>query len=574
MAFRMSSIQFMTNYQASLNRTYQQQAKLLEKGDGSSIHRGSDDPIGYSKLIRYKVNANENEQYKADVQTAKAWMETTDGALTHITDITKTFKEKVIAAANDYNEDTDFDAIAKELYAMIEEVVATGNVQHGDRYIFAGQQDQTQPFKLSDEVEERAVARTLDQAQTTFFMGKISTDPSKLTQFVALKDDKDNEYFLDTTNNRIYRRGLVDANYFDKNYMGKNYEELITQGYTNVDGVINDAQSEDELAKFGIYNISQSMDSDTATTNLASLLQSSDISSSSVDSDTAVKNLNKKLSDTLKRVVYGYDNAADKNVMQSLANLDSYTNSDTVISNIVSAAGITDPAKVSALEDEIKDFVSNNKDVLDNYKVSASYYFDNKGRLKDEVSANKGNISLCVNGEWKDLEIQTEKQNIVYYFGDMNNISMVKTNGPTDTASDIVNAIGKDLFGTDMFDNDTSGRGFVPSGSSMINGMITIYNHVKAGDVDWLQHDGVLIASAASSTIINSQTTIGARLQLYDNVEVMLDNMSDNITGEITDVSGTDVAKLATDLMEMTTLYNMALSLGGRVLPQSLADYL
>jgi flagellar hook-associated protein 3 FlgL len=39
-------------------------------------------------------------------------------------------------------------------------------------------------------------------------------------------------------------------------------------------------------------------------------------------------------------------------------------------------------------------------------------------------------------------------------------------------------------------------------------------------------------------------------------------------------VSGTDVAALATKLMQMTTLYNLSLSMGGRILPQSLADYL
>lgn len=568
MAFRMSSIQFMANYQSSLNRTYRQQAKFLEKGDGSSIHRGSDDPIAYSKLIRYKVNANENEQYKADVNTAQAWMQTTDGAITHIADITKTFKEKVVAAANSYHDENDFDAIAKEIYALIEETVATGNVQHGDRYIFAGQQDQTQPFKLSDEIELRAATRTLDQAQTTFFTGKISTDPSKLTQFVAVQDSDGNDYFMDTTRGLIYNRGLVDSDYLDKNYTGKDYEDLIAKGYKTIDDILNSVPA-DDLASYGIYDISQSMHTDTAVTYLADLLKSDDISSSSIDSDTAVKNLNKSLGDTLTRVVYGLGGTTDTAVIQSLANLSSYANSDTVITNAMSAAGITDPTTQTAITTAIKNFLSDNESTLDSYKVSASYYFDNKG-----VLAGNKDVELYINGEWQTFTFQTEKQNMVYYFGDMNNISMVKTNGATDTAADIVNAVGKDLFGTDMFDNDTSGRGYVPSGAAMINDMITVYNHIKAGDVNWLQHDGILIADAVNTTVINSQTTIGARLQLYNESEVMLDNMSDNITEQITDVSGTDVAKLATDLMEMTTLYNMALALGGRVLPQSLADYL
>ena len=54
----------------------------------------------------------------------------------------------------------------------------------------------------------------------------------------------------------------------------------------------------------------------------------------------------------------------------------------------------------------------------------------------------------------------------------------------------------------------------------------------------------------------------------------MLGNQSELITSDITDVSSTDVAALAVKLMQEQTIYNMSLSLGARILPQSLADYL
>jgi flagellar hook-associated protein 3 FlgL len=54
----------------------------------------------------------------------------------------------------------------------------------------------------------------------------------------------------------------------------------------------------------------------------------------------------------------------------------------------------------------------------------------------------------------------------------------------------------------------------------------------------------------------------------------MLTTQNEIITGDITDVSSTDVAKLAVQLMQEQTIYNMSLSLGARILPQSLADYL
>ena len=562
MSFRMSSVQFMTNYQTSLNRTYQQQEKLLEKGDGSSIHRGSDDPIAYSKLLRYKVSANENDQYKTNVQAAQAWMETTDGALTHITDITKTFKEKTSAAANDYNSDSDFDAIAKEMYALIEEVVATGNVQHGAAYVFAGQQSLTQPFELSYKTYQRAETRTLDQAQANFFLGTTSTDPSDLHQFVKVADDDGVEYFLDTTNGMLYNRGLVDTEYLDKNYTGKDYKEIMAEEYSpgqkfkSVNDIIEHVPKS-EWASYGIHNIGayvSSADAETAISNIVDI----DLT---VDSDTNITNTTNNLTQFLNQSIYGFStNENESNAIKALANLESYADSDTIIANISSDTGV---------QSVIKNFVSDNKSALNRYKASSSYYFDTSGLIKGDTPT----FDFYVDGEQKSLTVQTKSQNMVTYFGDANKISMVKNNGPTDTAADVVNAVGSDMFGTDMFDNYDSGY-MVPSGAAIVNNMLTVYEHVKAGDVDWLHHDGMLLADAANATVTNSQTTVGARLQLYNNVEDMLNTMSDNITEQITDVSGTDVAKLATNLMEMTTLYNMALALGGRVLPQSLADYL
>ena len=54
----------------------------------------------------------------------------------------------------------------------------------------------------------------------------------------------------------------------------------------------------------------------------------------------------------------------------------------------------------------------------------------------------------------------------------------------------------------------------------------------------------------------------------------MLTTQNESIVGDITDVSSTDVAYLATKLMEYQTIYSMSLSVGSKILPGSLADYL
>ena len=149
---------------------------------------------------------------------------------------------------------------------------------------------------------------------------------------------------------------------------------------------------------------------------------------------------------------------------------------------------------------------------------------------------------------------------------------MVKRNGANDNLSDVVNVTGREIFSYDIFDNEDSGNDY--SGSAYINDMLTVYNKVRAGDVEWLTSDGITLSNAAHNSIALSQTTIGSRVQLYENVNEMLTTQGNTITEDITNVSGVDVAELATRLMEMTSLYNMSLSMGGRILPVSLADYI
>lgn len=544
MSFRMSSIQFMTNYQSSLNKTYQKQAKLLEQGDGSSIHRGSDDPVAYSKLLRYKISANENTQYKQNVQNAIAWMETTDSALVHMSEITKTFKEKTIEAATDVNGDPDFEAIAKEMWAMIEEVYATSKTQHDGRYVFSGQMDKTEPFTLSTTTQERAVTKTLNASQAAFFQGVSNAKSGTVYQMLAVTDEKSGDIcYVDFKNGKIYSQDLVEKDY---------------ENYANLDAVPTDTS---------IWHYSSmktdTVDSDTAINTIGSLLKTV---TNKTDADKATEEVVAKLNGALSSAKY----ASEPSSIRQLAGLYEVaqaSDSDTQITQILTDAGITTDSKVV---DAFKNFLTDNAAELENYgKMGISYYFSNRGTVDSDTTT----ISLVINGEQKKFNILTEPQQMIKYYGDSNYISMVKLNGATDTVADIVNSVGKDLFGSDIFDNSDSGYG-VYSGSSMINSMLSIYNKVKAGDVKWLSNDGVLLADAANATVTSAQTTIGARLQLYTSVNEMLDNQSDNITEEITNVSGTDVAKLATDLMEMTTLYNMALALGGRVLPQSLADYL
>lgn len=435
MGVRIGSMHFMYNYKVALNNAYQKQTKLFEQADGSSLHRPSDSPMDYSKLLLYNVTETENDQYRENLKTASSWMRNSDSVMIHMTEIMQTLKEKSVNAANSPNSEDDYAAIHKEMFTCMQEMISTVNTQYGDRYLFSGQKDLTQPFELSENLYERGVPKTLDTSQASFFKGATGDYNTELYQFLELEKDGDT-FYLDTESGNIFTKEFVD----------EGYKDIIARGYMSIDS--EEAQT---LAGNGI---------------------------------------------------------------------------------------------AGTLED-----------------FSVSDYFTNQGLLQDdEVTSVDG------------YNFVTVKQRIVTYNGDENLISMVKLNGATDPEADTVNSTGGRMFGRDIFDNDASGND--PSGSAMLNELLCLCGKVDACDAKWLSSDGVTVADVAHATLVVEETRIGARQQLYESVETMLNTRADNITEDITNVSGTDIAELATQLMQMTTLYNLSLSMGGRILPQSLADYL
>lgn len=483
MAIRMSSLQYMYNYKVALNKAYGKQTKLFEQADGSKIHRGSDDPVAYSKLLRYNVSQAENTRYQSDVDNAVSFMKTEDATLTSMADLAKTLAEKTVQAAVETNTSADFESIAREMFSCIEEIVSLSNTQQGDRYIFSGQKDITEPFTLSEESYDRCLSKTLDAAQTRFFKGQVSEGDSYVYQMIALKDDS-GSYYIDTESGYVYTKQFVE----------EGYKELVTLDYQNVAEAWKDYGNKETVKE---------------------LLDAG----------------------TLGHV-----------------NEDSVTNTDTInfsVSDYIDLKGVVQTETVS--ETDSDGTVTTSEKV----KQLTVYLLDDNGEVTTDTST---------------LDFKTVYQQIVSYSGDTNHISMVKRNGANDINSDVVNVMGQDLYTNDIFDDEKSGN--ETSGSAYLNDMLTVYNKVLNGDVEWLISDGVSLSNATHNALTLAQTKIGSRIQLYENVSSMLTTQGDTITEDITNVSGTDVAELATRLMEMTALYNMSLSIGGRILPVSLADYL
>ena len=134
---------FLSGMNKSLNTKY----SLMEQmSDGKRIHRPSDDPVRVIRSLQYRSAVMQNQQYVDNVKTAQSWMEMTDKAVGDLSDLVSQAKSLVVRAIEP-NSTVGYAAAAKQLDGIINQAIQVANTQVGDRYIFAGQMDKTQPFQ-------------------------------------------------------------------------------------------------------------------------------------------------------------------------------------------------------------------------------------------------------------------------------------------------------------------------------------------------------------------------------------------------------------------------------------------
>ncbi|MBX6342151.1 MAG: flagellar hook-associated protein FlgL [Thermomicrobiaceae bacterium] len=113
---------------------------------GQMVSRPSDDPIAAAVILRLDGDRAQTEQFIENVDDGIAWLNTTDQALSSISDAVQRAQELAIRAANDALSSDDRQAIAMELRALSDHVVQVANTKVAGQYIFAGQRTHTAPF--------------------------------------------------------------------------------------------------------------------------------------------------------------------------------------------------------------------------------------------------------------------------------------------------------------------------------------------------------------------------------------------------------------------------------------------
>jgi flagellar hook-associated protein 3 len=135
------------NLSRSLNR-YMRVESMLSSGRRISVP--SDDPMGTQHDLNYRSRLTEMEQYLSNISQGLGWMSSYESGLADLKDLYSYAKETAIAMANDaYDEPASREATAKEVEAMLEQVLQIANTRIDGRYVYSGHLTRIQAFNTS-----------------------------------------------------------------------------------------------------------------------------------------------------------------------------------------------------------------------------------------------------------------------------------------------------------------------------------------------------------------------------------------------------------------------------------------
>lgn len=134
--------------QGNLSRLARSQEQI---STSKRILRPSDDPNALGQLLSIKNTLSYNEQYNKNINDGLSYLYMNDTAMGTIGDVLAKAGEYTVQAANDTYSPEDRKAIAMQIDKMIDQVIDLANSSVGDKYIYAGTDNNIAPFERQDD---------------------------------------------------------------------------------------------------------------------------------------------------------------------------------------------------------------------------------------------------------------------------------------------------------------------------------------------------------------------------------------------------------------------------------------
>jgi len=136
---RVTQLMLTNNSLRNVSKSYDRLGVYQEQlSTGKKIQRPSDDPVVAMKGMYYRTSLTEIEQYQRNLSEVYTWMDNSESALDHTTQVLQRVRELVVQGKNGTLTPEDQQAIAREIEQLKSDLVQTANTKVAGKYIFNG----------------------------------------------------------------------------------------------------------------------------------------------------------------------------------------------------------------------------------------------------------------------------------------------------------------------------------------------------------------------------------------------------------------------------------------------------
>lgn len=160
----------------NLQRSNANMGKYMEQlSTGKKINKPSDNPVTAVRSMYYRSALNEVDQFKRNLEDGLSWMTTTDEALDQLTTVVQRVRELTVQGLSDTNDTSARHAIAEEISQLKEHLGEIANSQIAGRYVFAGTDVKTPPFRANPDVaDSQKEFRNVNQEKLELQVGQTN----------------------------------------------------------------------------------------------------------------------------------------------------------------------------------------------------------------------------------------------------------------------------------------------------------------------------------------------------------------------------------------------------------------
>jgi flagellar hook-associated protein 3 len=175
------------------------------------------------------------------------------------------------------------------------------------------------------------------------------------------------------------------------------------------------------------------------------------------------------------------------------------------------------------------------------------------------VTGSAGNYMLSIDGGLTTFSTDGTDANLMVTSSVTGEVLYVDTTGITATGTDLVS---------------------VPGTYDLLNTLISIRdilrneNGLSESQIRELQSVSLNSLGEINELLVQAEVSVGSKISFLDDLKESLTNLSYNAEDETTRLQEADIAQIAIDLSRREVLYEMSLSIAGKLMSMSLLDYI